>query len=202
MSPLSPTQLTAVFSLASVSVFACSNSPAGGDAGATGGSKGTGGIGGAMSGTGGGGTGGEGGANGTGGQGGATAGASGHGGGGNSDGGAAGQAGISCGSTSPCTNGQICVHPSCGGGVAVCEKLPAGGQCPSDWTYTGNCATGVGPGCIPPPCTPPAPFCAEVPAVCSGTPSCGCVPASLCQQNGGTGSCQFANSTEIMCGSA
>ena len=44
--------------------------------------------------------------------------------------GAAGLGGTACGTGAPCTGGQVCVHPSCGGGVAVCERLPDGGQCP------------------------------------------------------------------------
>ena len=220
------TLLSVIVFVATFSAFACSNSSSSGDGGATGGSTGTGG---AMSGTGGGrggdtgaggssggttgtggqggatGTGGKGGATGAGGQGGANGGTTGHGGaagGGHGGTGAAGQGGTACGTGAPCTGGQVCVHPSCGGGVAICERLPDGGQCASGWTYTANCATGVGPGCIPPPCTPPAPFCADVPAACSGTPTCGCLPTSLCQQNGGSGGCEFANSTEVMCGSA
>jgi hypothetical protein len=191
---------SAVVFVATFSLLACSNSSSSSDGG-TGGSTGTGGGRGATSGTGGGGgdtgaggsiggstgTGGKGGALGTGGQGGAS-GAGGH--------------GTPCGSAEPCSTGQICVHPSCGGGVAVCEKLPDGGQCPSGWMYTANCATGVGPGCIPPPCTPPSPFCADLPAACSGAPTCNCLPTNLCIQNGGSGGCQFANSTEVMCGSA
>jgi hypothetical protein len=193
---------SAVVFAATVFLLACSNSSSSSDGG-TGGSTGTGGAGGATpTGTGGGGgdtgaggsiggstgTGGEGSALGTGGQGGATGGAGGH--------------GNPCSSAEPCSTGQICVHLSCGSGVAVCEELPDGGQCPSGWAYTANCATGVGPGCIPPPCTPPPPFCADVPGACSGTPTCNCLPTNLCIQNGGSGGCQFANSTEVMCGSA
>jgi hypothetical protein len=187
--------LAAIFSL-----LACGNSSSNSDGG-TGGSIGADGGGGVTSGTGGGGdtgaggssggstgTGGKGGALGTGGQGGAT--------------GGAGGGGTDCGSAEPCSTGQICVHLSCGGGVAVCDKLPDGGQCPSGWTFTANCATGVGPGCIPPPCTPPPPVCADLPAACAGTISCSCLPTNICTQNGGSGSCQFVYSTGVMCGSA
>jgi hypothetical protein len=145
--------------------------------------------------------GGTGGSTETGGQGGATGGTGGAAGGGHGGAGAAGQGGTACGSAAPCTTGQICVRPSCGGGAVVCEKLPDGGQCPSGWTYTSSCASGVGPGCLPAPCTSPPPFCADVPAACSGTPSCSCLPINLCQQNGGSGSCQFVTSAEVMCGS-
>jgi hypothetical protein len=191
----------AVVFAAMFSVLACSNSSSNSDGG-TDGSTGTGGSGGATSGTGGGGgdtgaggssagstgTGGKGGAVGTGGQTGATGGAGGH--------------GTACGSAEPCSTGQVCVRPTCGGGFPVCEKVPDGGQCPSGWTLTGNCVTFGGPGCTPPPCTPPAPFCVGVPAACSGTATCGCLPTNICTQNGGSGSCQFANSTEITCASA
>ncbi len=184
--------------------LACGNSPSSSDAGGTGGVTATGGGGGVTSGSGGGaggsagsggssggatGAGGKGGALGTGGQGGATGGAAGH--------------GPACGTGNPCSTGQACVHPSCGGGVAVCERLPDGGQCPSGWTYTALCATGLGPGCVPPPCTPPTPFCADVPAACAGTLTCGCFPTNVCQWSGGSGGfCQFINSSEVMCASA
>jgi hypothetical protein len=224
--PSPVTLLSAIVFVATLSAFACSNSSSSGDGGATGSVTGTGG---ATSGTGGGrggetgaggssggatgtggqsgatGTAGKGGTTGAAGQGGATGGTTGHGGaagGGRGGTGAAGQGGTVCGTGAPCTGGRVCVHPNCGGGIAVCENLPDGGQCPSGWTYSSFCATGVGPGCTPPPCTPPPPYCVDLPAACSGTPTCSCLPTNVCTQNGGSGSCQFANIGEVTCASA
>ena len=175
-------RLNAAIFVVIFSAFACSNPSSNSDAGGTGGVTASGGAPG---------TGGNGGARKTGGRGGATGGAGGH--------------GPACGSVGPCSTDQVCVQPGCGGGPAVCERLPDGGQCPSGWTYTDSCATGVGPGCTPPPCTPAPPFCADLPAACAGTATCGCLPANVCQQNGGSGSsdtCQFVTNTEVICGSA
>jgi hypothetical protein len=57
---------------------------------------------------------------------------------------------------------------------------------------------------MPPPCTPPAPFCADVPASCSGTPTCGCLPSSICDTPGGQfgGSCAGVNNRQVVCGFA
>jgi hypothetical protein len=151
---------------------ACGSTIGSADAGGTGGAAG--GTGGHLEGSGGqggidnaqGGAGGNaahGGAGGTAGSGGqASGGASGRGGQGAI--GAGGEPGqISCGNGQYCFVGEVCVHPSCGGGVAVCTALPDGGQCPSGWTYSTLCATGGRPGCTPPPCTPPNSFCATLP---------------------------------------
>lgn len=183
--------LGAVLFVASLATGGCSNSSSSSDAGATGGSKGSGGS--------------SGGTTGTGGKGGTT-GAGGETGGATGQGGAAGGVGVSCGSTTPCAIGQVCVHPSCGGGTPPqCDPgLLDGGLCPSGWTYEPQCPPGSGtvPGCIPPACTPPGPYCVVVPAACSGAPSCSCLPSGVCQENGGSGSCQSATSTEVLCGSA
>lgn len=171
----------------------------GGRAGDTGtaGSTGNGGGGGAIAGIGGGPDGSSGGAAGAGGKGEV----SGSGGRGGAAGGAGAQ-GTPCGSTGTCSAGQVCVHPSCGGGTASCERMLDGGQCPSGWTYTGSCASSGGPGCEPPPCTPPAAYCADVPSACSGSPTCSCLPANVCTENGGSGGCQFTNGSDVSCGSA
>jgi hypothetical protein len=114
---------------------------------------------------------------------------------------------ITCG-TSSCTSGQICVHPSCGGGVPPqCVPLVVdGGQCAIGWTYQTRCPIGSGtvPGCVPPPCTPPPQLCAPLPSACAGTPSCTCLPSTVCMPNGATtgGQCQFVNGQIVMCGAA
>ena len=160
----------------------CSSTTSTTDA-ASGGSGGGGAAGGAGGAAGGGGAGGE--RSGTGGSGGAT----------------------SCGG-SICTSSQVCVHPSCGGGTPPqCSPLTVdGGQCPSGWTYEPQCPPGVGtvPGCLPPPCTPPEPFCTALPPACSGTPTCTCLPQSICMPDGGSygGQCFLINGRSVMCGSA
>jgi hypothetical protein len=175
-----------------LSVFgsACSGSLTGnGDASATGSAGAKGGGGGDA-----GATAGAGGNAGAGGR--ATGGTSGQGGDGAAGaGGAAG--GTPCGSGQSCAPGRICVSPTCGGGPAVCTPLPDGGQCPSGWTYTALCASGVGPACLLPPCTPAAPFCADLPSSCGGTPTCSCLPTNVCE---GNGECQFVSGFQVLCG--
>lgn len=171
---------------AAVVITACNGSSSKGDGGAgAGGSAGTGGNAGAT---------------GSGGRGGSAGGAS-----GGAGGAAGGGGGVSCSGTT-CNGGQVCVHPSCGGGTPPqCDSgLVDGGLCPSGWTYEPQCPPGSGtvPGCVPPACTPPAPFCADVPAACSGTATCACLPVSICQGNGGTGQCAIVTSRQVTCGSA
>lgn len=135
---------------------------------------------------------------------GANSGNGGHGAAGTSGGGGgqAGTAGASC-NGAPCTSTQVCVHPTCGGGAPPqCSPIPDGGQCPSGWTFESQCPPSAGStlaGCIPPPCTPPAPFCADLPASCGGNPNCVCLPNDICR---GNGACEIANSLEVVCGSA
>jgi hypothetical protein len=137
------------------------------------------------------------GATGTGGDAGGSGGSAGQTGTGGAGGGAGGAA--TCGERS-CTSGEVCVHPACGGGVAVCDPVPDGGQCPSGWMQS-LCPGASGRiGCVPGPCTPPAPFCAPLPASCSGTPSCTCLPQDICGQNGGQ--CGFVQSGMVTCGFA
>jgi hypothetical protein len=146
------------------------------------------------------GTGGAAGRGGTSGTGGAGAGAGG--GAGAGAGGGAGSNGTLCG-TSPCPNNQICVHPSCGGGTLVCDRLPDGGQCAAGWTYHALCSLssgGSGSGCQPPPCTPAAQFCADVPAACGGTPTCTCLPSNICDGGGQCGT--VSTGGNVMCGFA
>jgi hypothetical protein len=179
----------------------------GGGAGTgAGGAAGTGGAAGAGAGAGGQGgrsTGGQGGA-GTGGQ--AGGGSGGAGGGGHAGGpgghGAGGQSGVACGTSGSCGPGQICVHPNCVAGAILCVSLPDGGTCPVGWVHTGFCPQIPAGGCTPGPCTPPAPYCVDVPAACNGTPTCNCLPSELCTETGGIGSCTRATSTDVMCAAA
>src|SRR5450631_1036695 len=171
---------------------------AGGSASAGAGGSGAGGHGGA---TGSGGAAGRGGTSGSGGAAG-RGGTSGTGGAGAGAGGGAGSNGTLCG-TSPCPNNQVCVHPSCGGGTLVCDPLPDGGQCPTGWTYHALCSLTAGrsgSGCQPPPCTPAAPFCADVPAACGGTPTCTCLPSNICDGGGQCGA--VSTGGNVMCGFA
>ena len=152
-------------------------------------------------GSGSGGTGGRGGTTGTGGRGGDGGGSGGRGGSGGGTGGTGGAA--VCG-TRACTGSEICVRPSCGGTALPCLAVPDGGQCPSGYTYRSFCANigtqqGPGPGCEPPPCTPPAPYCFTVPASCGSTVTCSCLPANVCQ---GGGSCGLISGGEVRCLSA
>jgi len=113
-------------------------------------------------------------------------------------GGDGGSGGVPCaGSSTPCTAGQVCVHQTCGGPAAVCTPLPDGGQCASGWTRVDQCASGIGPGCEPPPCEPPPPHCADVPVACAGTPSCGCLTIGVCQ---GNGACLIVSGSQVTCG--
>ena len=123
---------------------------------------------------------------------------------GGSGGGAGGTGGATVCGTRACTIGEICVRPSCGGTALPCIPVPDGGQCPSGYTYRSFCANvgtapGPGPGCEPPPCTPPAPYCFTVPASCGTTVTCSCLPANVCQ---GGGSCGLISGGEVLCLSA
>lgn len=100
-----------------------------------------------------------------------------------------------------CTSSELCVHPSCGGTAPQCNPLPDAGQCPTGWTYRAFCNTAPtpGPGCEAPPCTPPSPYCITRPASCGTTPTCSCLPASVCQ---GGGACGLISQGEVLCVSA
>ena len=146
------------------------------------------------------GSGGTSGSAGTGGGGGTT-GSGGRGGSGGATGGTGGAA--VCG-TRACTSAEICVRPSCGGTALPCIAVPDGGQCPSGYTYNPLCsyflsAPGPGPGCQPPPCTPPAPYCLTVPASCGTPVTCSCLPGTVCQ---GGGACGLISGGEVLCVSA
>lgn len=141
---------------------------------------------------------------GRGGDGGRGGGAAGRGGSGGGAGGTGGS--LTCG-TETCTGTRVCVHPACGGGTPPqCMPVGDGGQCLSGWTLSTSCVGlgGQGVGCMPPPCMPPAPFCADIPASCSGAPTCGCLPSLICNPPSGQtgGSCALVNGRQVMCGFA
>jgi hypothetical protein len=112
----------------------------------------------------------------------------------------------SCGGT-VCNSTEVCVHPSCGGGNAICNPLGDAAACPSGWTAA-QCFSGGGtvPGCQPPPCTPPAPYCFPLPAACVSGPSCTCLPYDVCSHAdaGGLsgGQCGIASARDVTCLSA
>jgi len=101
-----------------------------------------------------------------------------------------------------CDASEICVYPSCGGGILPCEPPSDAGECPQGWSR-GTCAFS-GEGCIPPPCTPPPAFCAPRPAACPASKiDCSCLPDDVCTHEGRYGgSCGFVSGREVMCLSA
>jgi hypothetical protein len=189
-------RILGLFSVMALGAVACGNSSSSSDGGPSGS--------GGSSGAGGQATGGRGGD--TGGVGGASGGPAGGAEGGMAGGGSGG--GIACGSSS-CTSGKLCVHPSCASGTPPqCDPLVQdGGQCQPGWTYEAQCPPGSGthPGCVPPPCTPPEPFCFDIPASCGSPVGCQCLPSTVCNQNGttsGGGCLGIGSGTNVVCGSA
>jgi hypothetical protein len=109
-----------------------------------------------------------------------------------------------CGS-SVCTATQLCVRPSCAGGTAPpCVAIGEAGACPTGYTFSSFCqyATGggAGPGCLPPPCVSPPPFCLDTPAACDAKLTCGCLPATVCGTGGG--GCMMISASVVQCGAA
>jgi hypothetical protein len=88
-----------------------------------------------------------------------------------------------------CTPTQLCIRPSCSGGTAPrCLMLTDAGTCPPDYTYSSLCqfmAAPIGPGCTPPRCVDPPPFCLDLPAACSAKLNCACLPTTACGASGG-----------------
>jgi hypothetical protein len=84
----------------------------------------------------------------------------------------------------------------------------AGGQGGGAGGGTGACGgtdCAIGQVCVHPQCLncspQPAPFCADVPAGCSGTPTCSCLPFSVCQQTSqAAGACISVDSSGVHCG--
>ena len=74
-----------------------------------------------------------------------------------------------CGDTT-CGNGDVCIHPCCGGAPPPCVPYDDAGTCPAGYVPTDTCygLGGGSGGCMPPPCTPPPPYCAPT------TPTYGC----------------------------
>jgi hypothetical protein len=103
-----------------------------------------------------------------------------------------------------CGTNQICVRPSCGSGSGpVCNAIAGdSGSCPNGFTYSASCYRNAawGPGCVPPPCTPPPPFCVDLPAACAGRLTCSCLDANVCRGGGQCGS--ILNGNEVWCGFA
>ena len=70
---------------------------------------------------------------------------------------------FACG-TQTCGPTQYCIHPCCGGAPPACIEKPEGGSCPAG--YHDGCSYGGCAGvscCEMDPCTPPPPYCADVP---------------------------------------
>ena len=96
---------------------------------------------------------------------------------------------FACGDAT-CAPGQLCVHPCCGGAAPSClMPLPEAGTCPNNLVKVSDCPGTGGPGCMPPPCTPPAPFCLDA-NQCPN--ACGCAPVSC-------GACPPASGRDVMC---
>lgn len=69
---------------------------------------------------------------------------------------------FSCGDTF-CSGAQICIHPCCGGPIAVCQPLDDGGLCPQGLQITQTCPADAPCGST---CDPPPPYCGTT-AECS-----------------------------------
>jgi hypothetical protein len=96
---------------------------------------------------------------------------------------------FACGDAT-CTPGQLCVHPCCGGAAPSClMPLPEAGTCPNNLVKVSDCPGTGRPGCMPPPCTPPAPFCLDA-NQCPN--ACGCAIVSC-------GACPPASGRDVMC---
>jgi hypothetical protein len=97
---------------------------------------------------------------------------------------------FTCGKMS-CGDTDLCVHPCCGGAPPLCEPPPGAGCAAAGWT---PCTQSDGTaGCMPPPCTPPDPYCLKVPDVCAAKPDCTCASAA------GADCCGFIKDRDISC---
>jgi hypothetical protein len=162
-----------------------SGSANGGAGAATGGGATTGGIaagGSAM--------GGSGGANGGSATGGSGAGGSANGGGSS---GAGGSDPSACG-VSTCAASQVCIRPCCGGTAPLCTPRPASGVCPAGTDPVPFCLGSSGAGCQEKPCTPTAPFCADVPSGCGSNINCSCL-GRVCD----VGACGVIDGRNVHC---
>jgi hypothetical protein len=110
-----------------------------------------------------------------------------------------------CGS-SVCSATQLCIRPSCAGGTAPpCLPIVDAGACPAGYTFTTSCqypigGGGPGPGCLPPACVNPPPFCLDTPAACNAKLTCGCLPSTVCGTGGG--GCMMISASVVQCGAA
>jgi hypothetical protein len=102
-----------------------------------------------------------------------------------------------CG-TAFCGASQVCVQFLCGGGPNPCMPLDDAGGCPPGWRFDPTCPASTTGGCDPPPCSNPPPFCADIPAGCTGAPSCGCVGVAVC----GSLLCVSVSGRDVSCGAA
>ena len=117
--------------------------------------------------------------------------------------GSGGSGGFPACGTQVCSTNQICVHPTCAGGVPLqCAALNDAGACPSGWTYDAQCASmpSPKPGCRPPPCVDPPAFCTNIPSSCGSNLTCSCLPTTICNNSGSCGLIQNGNS--VICMSA
>jgi len=77
-----------------------------------------------------------------------------------------------------CASTQVCVYPTCKPS-GICNPIPL--DCVANCCLGTPCTVdGGGLGCAPFSGCSPTTYCANVPAGCSGTPTCGCLPADIC----------------------
>jgi hypothetical protein len=107
---------------------------------------------------------------------------------------AADASGTPCGAQT-CTSSQLCVYAR-GGGPASCSPTNDAGACPNGSTYMATCTNlGNQPGCVNDVESPIS--CVDTPASCGATPSCACLPSTVCPV--GTGTCQMVAGSSITC---
>ena len=94
-----------------------------------------------------------------------------------------------------CASNQICIRPCCGGPAPRCTPRPQdGGQCPPGMDAVSACPGSSRAGCRDRPCTPRAPFCADVPAACGAALTCPCL-GNVC----GQGTCGLIHGRTAIC---
>jgi hypothetical protein len=104
-----------------------------------------------------------------------------------SDSGAPDSGSFACG-TATCGQGQLCVHPCCGGAAPSC--LPEAGGCSPPFVTVSSCPGTGKPGCMAPPCTPDPPFCIDAANQCES--ACACT-------GDGCAECRSIDRADIMC---
>jgi hypothetical protein len=99
---------------------------------------------------------------------------------------------ISCGAMT-CAPAQLCVRPGSQCGTPPpCTPAPDGGPCPAGLV---SCNGPGGPGCTY-GCSPPSPYCLDVPASCHGLPTCACLQTNDCSCEG------ISMGREVVCSGA